>query len=109
MSKDSKYKPNIIIDNGQETRAGFSGEAEPRIIFPTLIGKPKNSYIFRKNFYFGQETLFKQNQDYLNIINPFEQGYIDNWNDLEYVWDYIFKEKLEVDPSVIMSCLLYLL
>ncbi len=44
MNED--YKPNITIDNGSGyTKAGFSGEDEPKIIIPTIVGKPKNKMI----------------------------------------------------------------
>lgn len=32
----------IIIDAGSDrTKAGFSMEAEPRVIFPTIVGRPR--------------------------------------------------------------------
>jgi actin-related protein len=32
----------VCIDNGSGTiKAGFAGDEAPRVVFPTLIGKPK--------------------------------------------------------------------
>ena len=42
--EDSKSKPNIIIDNGSGfSKVGFSGEKEPRAVFPTIVGDEKNN------------------------------------------------------------------
>jgi hypothetical protein len=33
----------VILDTGASIiKAGFAGENEPRCIFPTIIGRPKN-------------------------------------------------------------------
>jgi len=40
---DSEDK-TIIIDNGSGMiKAGFSGEEAPKAVFPTIIGRPKQS------------------------------------------------------------------
>jgi len=37
---------NIVIDNGSHTiKAGFAGEDEPQIVFPTIVGYPKHSTV----------------------------------------------------------------
>ena len=39
----AETKSSIIIDNGSGSiKAGFSGEEEPLVDFPTLIGRVKN-------------------------------------------------------------------
>ena len=55
-------KRHIIIDNGSGyIKAGFSGEEEPRSVFPSIVGYPKfiKHFIFargQKEFYIGSNA-----------------------------------------------------
>ena len=49
----------IVIDNGSGViRAGFAGEAIPRLAIPTVVGRPKKSIsrIDQKNYYIGEDV-----------------------------------------------------
>lgn len=35
----------------------------------------------------------------LQISYPIENGIVKDWNDMEKLWDYTFREKLEIDPK----------
>lgn len=53
----------VCIDNGSFTiKAGFAGDEAPRTVFPTLLGKSRNS---DKEFYVGRDTFQRYNQ--LNV------------------------------------------
>ena len=101
MLEDIETKPNIIIDNGSGyIKTGFSGEEEPRAVFPTLIGQPKNQCIkfgAEKDFFVGREA--EEKSGILNLKYPIEQGIINDWNDMENIWNYLFTRELRVDPS----------
>jgi actin beta/gamma 1/actin len=65
--------PAVIIDNGTGfIKAGFEGEDSPKVVLPTLIGKPKMPGIMvgmdQKEFYVGEEVIEKQ--EFLNIATP---------------------------------------
>ena len=34
----------------------------------------------------------------LQITYPLDNGIIRNWDDIGYVWDYAFQEKLKINP-----------
>ena len=112
-------KPNIIIDNGSAyTKAGLSGEEGPRSVFPTCIAFSKiheqeykrigfdyvnvfpghiNNYQIR---IFGDEAESKKK--YRNIYGynyPIDHGVIQNWDDMEKIWQYVFTNELRVDPE----------
>ena len=49
-----------------------------------------------KDIMVGDEAAALRN--YLQITQPMEHGIVRNWEDMKYLWDYTFAEKLRVDP-----------
>ncbi|OMJ71165.1 hypothetical protein SteCoe_30709 [Stentor coeruleus] len=93
---------SLVIDNGSDTcKAGFSGEDEPRAVFPNIVGRPYMPGIImgtnEKEVYIGYEAQAKRGV--LNIKCPIEHGIITNWDDMERVWHHTFFYELMVDPS----------
>jgi len=89
----------IIIDNGSGTcKAGFSTEETPRIVFPEVIGKPRKVWEkeLDKECYFGNEINDIRNK--LSVHYPLENGIIENFKDMEAIWEYTFEE-LDVQPE----------
>ncbi|KAJ6245966.1 actin-42a [Anaeramoeba flamelloides] len=92
----------IVIDNGSEyTKAGFSGEDQPRSVFLTIVGRPRHVGIMvgndQKAIYVGDEAQSKRG--ILAIKYPIEHGIVCNWNDMEAIWEHVFKKELSVDPE----------
>ena len=94
----------IVIDNGTGiTKSGFSGEDQPRSVFPTLIGIPKygKSMIdvghFTRDYYIGEEAM--QLKGLMKFHFPIEHGVVDDWPTMEKIWHYTFYTDLRVDPS----------
>ena len=101
MSRAHDEKTHIIIDNGTGySKAGFSGEKMPKIIIPNYVGYPKYASgrvgVEKKKFFVGSEA--EAIKGVLNINNPLENGAINNWDDIEKLWEYIFTNELKVDP-----------
>lgn len=90
----------IIIDNGTcYCKAGFGGKDEPEIVIPTTVGYPLkqiNPY-FKKDFYIGNEG--KGFRSTLKLSNPIQRGIVENWDDMEKIWEHIFKNELKIDPD----------
>ena len=102
MFGEEDNKPNIIIDNGTGyCKAGFSGEEGPRAVFPSLIGRPKNPGIMvgaeKRDFFVGLQA--EEKRGILDLKYPIEHGIIQDWNDMEKIWDHTFTTELRVDPS----------
>ena len=88
---------NIIIDNGSYyIKAGLSGEEQPRTIFRSLIGYPKNKDC-EINFLVGCDAEAKS--DRLNISYPIEYGAVKNWDEMEKIWKHTFINELAIDPE----------
>ncbi len=90
----------IVIDNGSGTiKAGWAGDDLPQTITPSLVGRPRVSQQSngKKKAYCGHETT--ANRSSLNVQRPILQGRIENWDDMEDLWHYIFDKELRVAPE----------
>jgi actin beta/gamma 1 len=48
-------KPYVVIDNGTGyCKAGFSEEGSPKVVLPTVVGRPKSNN--SNDFYVGHEA-----------------------------------------------------
>ena len=100
-------KSHIIIDNGTKyTKAGFSNQEGPTIVYPSCVGYPScprgmtltsisAHYKWReKQFYVGEES-----EGSLKLNYPIEKGLVNNWDDLEKIWGDIFTHQLKIPPE----------
>jgi len=95
-------KPHVIIDNGSGyVKAGFSGEEGPRAVFPSIIGRPKNPGIMvgsdHKDYFVGQQA--EEKRGILILKYPIEHGVVEEWEDMEKIWDHTFTNELRVAPE----------
>lgn len=99
MTQDIEDIQTVVIHNGSsEIQAGFKDDYPPRSFFPSIIGRPKfKSATERRDFFIGNEASLKL--PVLNITHPIPNGIIENFDDMEKIWDYIFKVELKVDQS----------
>ena len=99
MESDDDYgkKPSIIIDNGSYMiKSGFSNDDSPRICFRNCFGYPKNKDIYYKDYYIGNQM--KGQMCALRLDYLIKDGVIQNWDKMEKIWGYLFKDQLNVDP-----------
>jgi len=94
--------PHLIIDNGSGyIKAGFSGEEGPRAVFPGIVGRPKNPGIMvgaeQKDYFVGQQA--EEKRGILILKYPIEHGIVEDWEDMEKIWDHTFTNELRVVPS----------
>jgi len=94
----------VVCDNGTGfVKCGFAGANFPTSIFPSLVGRPvlrfeeKVENVQIKDIMVGDEASKLRNM--LQITYPLDNGVIRNWEDMQYVWDYTFNEKLQVQPK----------
>lgn len=91
-----------VIDNGSGVvKAGFSGEDAPRAIFPSIVGRPKNQSVIvgvdAKDEYIGDEA--QQKRGVLKISYPVGHGIVQDWDDMEKIWNHTFYVELRVSPD----------
>ncbi len=94
------YLSNIVIDSGScYTKSGYNGENAPRSVIPTLYGTYLNQNIMltedTKKF-IGRECL---SNCILNVSSPIKNGKIQNWDEMEAIWEYIFTSELKTSSD----------
>lgn len=90
----------IIIDNGSGVcKAGLSCDEAPRAVFPESLGRPRKVWrsSLDKDAYFGDEVNEVRNK--LSISYPLENGIIENFEQMELLWEYTFFDQLKVNPN----------
>lgn len=90
---------NLIIDNGVVyTKAGYSVEEKPTIIFPTCLKRRRMKSYSSNNeeiFLVGQSALFSTDYGFDKIKYPFEKDALNNWDEAEGIWNYICRREFK--------------
>ena len=98
--EDENEKKYIVIDNGSDTcQVGFSGDEGPLSIVPSYAGYPNYNppLLSDKNrSYLGEDA--QNNLGILRLSYPINHGMMSNWDDMEKIYNYIFTNKLKIDP-----------
>ncbi|KAJ6233124.1 actin-10-related [Anaeramoeba flamelloides] len=92
----------IIIDTGSfSTVVGSGNETTDQKEFPTIVGRFKKLNMMagmgRKDTYVGKEAQLKRG--ILIMKQPYLNGKVHNWDDIEMVWQHAFKSKLKMVPE----------
>eukprot|EP00455_Lapot_gusevi_P001312 TRINITY_DN1053_c0_g1_i2.p1 TRINITY_DN1053_c0_g1~~TRINITY_DN1053_c0_g1_i2.p1 ORF type:complete len:387 (+),score=167.64 TRINITY_DN1053_c0_g1_i2:91-1251(+) len=94
----------IVCDNGTGfVKVGFAPSNFPKHVFPSMIGRPLLRYEEKVSseqlaeIMVGDECA--ENRASLEVTYPVENGIVRNWDDMKYLWDYTFYNKMQVDPS----------
>ncbi|CAD5122908.1 DgyrCDS11308 [Dimorphilus gyrociliatus] len=92
-----EVEQSIVCDFGSDLcKVGFSGEENPRDVFQSIVGRPKNVKD-AKEYFVGDDAQSKR--DMLTLKYPIKYGFGSEWNDIECLWEYTFEKSLQVDPS----------
>ena len=80
----------VVIDNGSETiKAGFVGKDRPSVVVSNKGGYVYGSTKKQVNTKGGKSSL----------RYPISKCSVTSWDDMEAVWDHIFRNELYIDPS----------
>ncbi|GMH52204.1 hypothetical protein TrVE_jg6407 [Triparma verrucosa] len=105
------YKPPAVIDNGTGyTKMGFAGNVEPQYIIPTTIslpsssGKATSSFVDSKrggvedlDFHIGADCAKHTSTHSINY--PIRHGLIENWDNMERLWQRCIFDSLRCEPE----------
>lgn len=97
---EEDFMSAMIMDIGSfDSKVGTTGEDIPTSIFPTLLGKAKNSFKdMDKDFYIGQEAWEKRSV--LDLSKPVQRGLIKDWDGLEKIMNFAYLEKIKIDSTL---------
>ena len=91
----------IVIDNGSGMiKAGISGDDAPRSVLPSIVGRlkhKKKTGVMLKDCYIGDEA--QEKRAILSLNSPIKHGIIDNWDDMEQLWQHVFASELRISPD----------
>jgi len=94
---------SIVIDNGSGViKAGFSGDNQPSVKFPSIVGVPRSEKgaqigMDSKAEFIGDEA--QKMRGVLKLSYPIESGIVKEWELMSKVWEHCFTNELRVDPS----------
>jgi actin-related protein 3 len=99
--------PSVVIDNGTGyTKMGYSGNVEPQYIVPTAVAKQElfgakqtAEGLADLDFYIGNEAMAHSSTH--TVDYPIRHGLIENWDDMERLWQRCFFDYLRCEPEVI--------
>ena len=91
-----------VIDNGSYMiKAGFAGDDAPRAVFPSIVGRPRHPGIMigmkTRGPYVGEQA--QAMRGILRLSYLMEHGIVNNWDDMEKIWQHTFYEQLRVAPE----------
>lgn len=79
-------------------QAGFGGDDAPRVVFPSIIGRPRNRHAMigmgQKDIYFGDEA--EARRGVLKLSYPIHHGIVRDWEAMERLWEHTFDKELRV-------------
>jgi len=93
----------VITIGARTTAAGFAGDDQPGVVFPTVIGYPKPDAgvmigMGQKDFYVGDEAMAKRGM--LDLVYPVRYGRIvGSTEEMKKLLHHVFYNELRVNPK----------
>lgn len=97
------FNQPVVIDNGSGIiKAGFAGDEVPKCIFGNYVGRPKHVRVMagglQNDHFIG--SLAEEHRGLLSLKYPMEHGIVNDWNEMEKIWQHIYsKEQLHSSPD----------
>jgi len=91
-----------VIDNGSGLiKIGFGGDENPKKLIRNFIGRAKHTKVMHEtgtnqDYFVGDYA--EQHRGILKLSYPMEHGVVTDWEAMENIWDYCYKQ-LQVDKE----------
>ena len=98
-------KLSVVIDQGTNIRVGYAGESEPRSIFSSIVGRPKEIGSEDKDYYIGKFA--EEKESVLKFESPFTNGIITDYDSWGKVYEFIYSDELKTsfeEHPVLITC-----
>ena len=92
----------LVVDIGSHLcRAGFAGDDVPRVIFPSVIGRP---YIVNGSVSMGCKPIYvgddaASRRGVLSLSYPIQRGIVTDWEDMEKILHRTFNNQVFLAPE----------
>ncbi|XP_007950126.1 actin-like protein 7A [Orycteropus afer afer] len=107
-STAAKEKPQleaskaVVVDMGTGSfKCGFAGLPKPTHWISSTVGKPymetAKTGDNRKETFVGHELLSPEVR--LKLINPLHHGIIVDWDSVQDIWEYLFRQEMKIAPE----------
>eukprot|EP00457_Paulinella_chromatophora_P005541 gb/GEZN01005558.1/.p1 GENE.gb/GEZN01005558.1/~~gb/GEZN01005558.1/.p1 ORF type:complete len:392 (-),score=59.82 gb/GEZN01005558.1/:613-1746(-) len=85
----------VVIDNGSGLiKAGFAGNEQPKLIFPSYVGRPKHVKVMvsshEGDLFVGDKA--KELRGILKLNYPMKHGVIRDWKDMQHIWTHTYTQ-----------------
>jgi len=95
MSEEVVSNQPVVIDNGSGIlKAGLAGVDHPKVLFPSYVGRPKHTRVMagavEGDYFIGKKA--EELRGLLKIHYPIEHGIVNDWMDMENIWNYTYSE-----------------
>jgi actin-related protein len=90
----------LVFDFGSKlTKIGYAGEDLPKHVFPSSLGyHSTDMQTDQKQPFIGSTEMYHPTPG-LEIISPFQDGLIENWDVFEQLWEYSYTKALRTVSS----------
>lgn len=102
--------PAVVIDNGTGyTKMGYAGNVTPQFVIPTLMATPTSSVggqigdpraaegLGDLDFFIGNDA--QENSTTYQLNYPIKHGLVDNWDNMERLWQRCIFKYLRCEPE----------
>lgn len=98
MNGNSNLENCLVVDLGTATtKSGWSNKGEPDLNIPSIVGHGRHKGAMQtlglQDSYVGRQA--QTLQGILNVRQPFKQGCVQHWDDLELLWDHVWNHELK--------------
>ena len=88
----------LVLDLGTATtKSGWSTKSEPDFTIPSIVGHGRHKgamlTLGLKDNYVGRQA--QALQGILNVRQPFKQGSVQHWDDLELLWKHVWQQEIK--------------